>query len=229
MDFIGLIIGTIWMGLGIALKPSAIVIGIVISSRNDPWRRGLAYLGGWLTGLLVLLLIPSLYLHDLLRIPKDVARDHLPGYDMFRAALGVILLIAAAFTVFRGPLPDDELPDSRWTRMVESGTVFRVFGIGVILSAFSFRNLLLTAAAGSVIDQSNFEPLKLAIIVTVFLATASLGILLPLLLQRFGGVLAKAWLQKGTAWLTAHLGMVTGLMMALLGVLLLTRGLQGLL
>jgi threonine/homoserine/homoserine lactone efflux protein len=216
--------GTFWLGLGITLKPGAIVIGILIASRGDSWRRGLAYLLGWLCGLLALVILPSLYLHDLLRVPADVAREHFLRYDIFRAGLGVILLAAAVVALVKGPLPDDQIPESRWARLIETGGVLRTFGIGIFVSAVSLRNLVLLAAAGSVIDQADLNAFDLAIVVAVFVTVASLGILVPLLLQRFGGAWTKDRLQAVADWLTGHMGLITGVTMALLGAMLLSRG-----
>jgi threonine/homoserine/homoserine lactone efflux protein len=217
-----------WLGLGITLKPGSIIVAILISSREDSGRRGFAYFLGWLCGLLVLFIVPTLYLKDLLRLPASIAQEHVPRYDLFLAALGVILLLAAAVTVVWGPLPDDQIRESRWVRIIKSGNVLPIFGIGAFLSAVSLRNVVLMAAAGSVIDQSDFDPTELAIVVVIFMLIASLGILAPPLLQRFGGARAQTWLRTGGAWLTRHMAMFTGVIMALFGALLLTRGIQGL-
>jgi hypothetical protein len=220
---IGTIGDTIWMGLGIALNPIAIVISIFVANRDDPRRNGLALVLGWILGLAILVALPAFLLHEQFALPH--VKETLAGrFALFRAALGVLLLIAAAAAFARGPLPGDQPADPRWMRIVDSGGIGRMFGMGAFLSIVNFRNLVLLAAAASVIGQAALDDFGVLLVAILFIAIATLGVLLPLLVQLFGGEGSDAKLRAWANWLTQNMGMITGVIMALFGILLLTRG-----
>lgn len=226
---IGTITDTIWLGLGIALNPIAIVISILVANRADPRRNGLALVLGWILGLAILVALPAFFVHERFDVPNGV-RATLDGrFALFRAALGVLLLIAAAVAFARGPLPGDRAADPRWMRVIDSGGIGRVFGMGAFLSIVNFRNLVLLAAAASVIGQAALDGSGMFLVVILFVAIATLGVLLPLLIHLFGGEASEGQLRAWADWLTQHMGMITGVIMALFGILLLTRGIQGVL
>lgn len=224
---IGTIGDTLWIGLGIALNPIAIVLSVLIANRADPGRNGVAYVLGWLSGLAFLVALPALLLHDRFGL-KDSVHEAVDGrFALFRAALGVLLLIAAAVALVKGPLPGDQAADPRWVRLIDSGGVGRMFGMGAFVSVVNIRNLVLLAAAASVIGQANLEYISLALAVAIFVAIATLGVLIPLLLHLVGGEKADDWLRAVAGWLTRNMGQITGLIMALFGVIMLTREIQG--
>jgi hypothetical protein len=224
---IGTIGDTIWMGLGIALNPIAIVISILVANRAEPKRNGLALVLGWILGLAVLVALPAFFLYDRFTLPNGVQETLAGRFSLFRAVLGVLLLIAAAVAVARGPLPGDHAADPRWLRIIDRGGVGRMFGMGAFLSIVNFRNLVLLAAAASVIGQAALDDAGIFLMVALFVAIATLGVLIPLLIHLFGGEASESRLQAWADWLTRHMGMITGVIMALFGILLLTRGLQG--
>jgi hypothetical protein len=225
---IGTIGDTIWLGLGIALNPIAIVISILVANRDDPRRNGLALVLGWILGLAILVALPAFLLHEQFALPH--VKETLAGrFALFQAVLGVLLLIAAAVAFARGPLPGDKAADPRWMRIVDSGGIGRMFGMGAFLSIINFRNLVLLAAAVSMIGQAALDDFGVLLAVILFVAIATLGVLLPLLIHLVGGKASEAWLRGWAAWLTRHMGLITGVIMALFGALLLTRGIQGVL
>ena len=219
---IGTIGDLVWVGLGMALNPVAIVLSVLIANRDDPRRNGLAYVLGWLFGLGLLLVLPAFLLHDRFGL-HGVQGALLMRFSLFRAALGVLLLIAAGVALVRGPLPGDQAADPRWARIIDSGGVGRMFGMGAFVSIVNIRNLVLLAAAASLLGQADLDYLGLGLAAALFVTVATLGVLVPLLLHLFGGATMDARLQAGAVWLTRHMGLITGVIMALFGALLLTR------
>lgn len=225
---IGMLGDTLWIGLAIALNPVAIVISILIANRPDPRRNGVAYVLGWLCGLALLVALPAFVLHEHFGLRNSMPPAIGERFALFRAALGVLLLLAAVVALRRGPLPGDQPADPRWSRIIEGGGVGRVFGMGAFVSTVNFRNLVLLAAAASVIGQAQLDDPGVVLVVALFVTIATLGILVPLLAALFGGAAVDARLRAVADWLTRNMGLITGVMMALFGALLLTRGLQGL-
>ncbi len=213
----------IWIGLGMALNPVAIVLSVLIANRDDPRRNGAAYVLGWLFGLGLLVVLPAFVLHDRFGLQNGVQGALLMRFSLFRAALGVLLLIAAGVALVRGPLPGDQAADPRWARIIDSGGVGRMFGMGAFVSIVNVRNLVLLTAAASLLGLAYLDDLGLVLAAALFVTIATLGVLIPLLLHFVGGTAMDARLQAGALWLTRQMGLITGMIMALFGALLLTR------
>lgn len=224
---IGALGDTLWLGLGIALNPIAIVISILVANRDNPRRNGVAFVLGWILGLGILVAAPALLIHGQFSLPDGGRRALAERYAMLTAALGTLLLLAAAIALVRGPLPGDHAEDPRWARILDRGGIGRVFGMGAFLATVNFRNLVLLAAAASVIGQAQLGEVEVLLLVAIFVAVATLGVLLPLLIHLVEGERSEARLRGWADWLTRHMGLITGAIMALFGALLLTRGVQG--
>ena len=216
----------IWIGLGIALNPIAIVISILVVNRDNPRRNGLALVLGWILGLFVVVALPGLLLHDRFDFLAGGADRWAARFALFRAALGVLLLLAAAVAVARGPLPGDQPANPRWVSILDRGGAGHLFGMGAFLSIANVRNLVLLAAAASVIGQATVDTFGALLLVGLVVSIATLGVLVPLLIHLFGGESSEAPLTAWADWLTRHMGMITGVIMALFGALLLLRGIQ---
>jgi hypothetical protein len=218
------IVATIPLGLGIALNPIAVVAGILILRTTNPRGNGLAYVGGWLLGLALLVILTARLVQ--LQLGSRRGIPDLPAVVWI--ALGAGLLIAAAWRLWRGrPLPGEEPEPPRWLRVVDRAGLGQSLGTGLFLSTVSLRNIALLAAAAAVIGQSGLGFVELGLTVAAFLAISSLGILIPVLVRLFGGADADATLARWSAWLNAHMGTIAAVVMAVLGLFLLGRGLAG--
>ena len=218
------ILGTLPLGIGIALNPIAIIAGILILRTANARANGLAFAAGWLVGLALLVILPALFIQAQAGAERGAAVD-LPA--VIWIVIGVVLLLAAV-RAFRGrPLPGEEPDPPAWLRVIERAGPFHTLGIGLFLATVSLRNLALLAAAGGVIGQANLSLLELALTIAAFLAISSLGVLIPLLVRLFGGAGADAKLEAWSAWLGRYMATITAVVMALLGAYLLVRGLAG--
>ena len=84
---IGTLGDIIWIGLGMALNPVAIVLSVLIANRDDPRRNGAAYVLGWLFGLGLLVVLPAFVLHDRFGLQDGMRGALLVRFSLFRAAL----------------------------------------------------------------------------------------------------------------------------------------------
>jgi hypothetical protein len=218
------ILGTIPLGLGIALNPIAIVAGILILRTSRPRLNGLVFALGWVLGL-VLLVALSGRLVLLRRGSERIAGLDLPA--VLWVVIGAILLIAAARALRGRPLPGEEPGTPRWMRVIDTAGVVRIFGIGLLLAMFSVRNLVLLAAAAGVMDGADLGIVELALTAAVFVFVSSIGILVPLLVRLFGGEGADARLARWSDWLNRHMATITAGVMGVLGSYLVVRGLMG--
>jgi hypothetical protein len=102
-----------------------------------------------------------------------------------------------------------------------------MFGLGLFLATVSLRNLVLIAAAAGLLGQAQLAILELAPVVAVFVGLSSLGVLVPLFMHVAGGERADAALTRGGDWLIAHMGSITAIVMAILGIKFLLEGFGG--
>jgi hypothetical protein len=215
------IVGAIPLELGIALNPIAIVAGILILRTGNARRNGMAFVVGWILGLVLLVVLPALLVQDLVGVLRDSSYE-LPA--IIWLGLGALLLVAAAYSLRHRTLPGEQPAPPRWAGFLDRGGVFPPLGLGGFLATVSLRNLALLAAAVSVIGQATLSLPELAVTVAMFVAISSLGILIPLLVRMFGGEGADARLEQWSAWLTRHMGTMTAVVLALVGIYLLSRG-----
>lgn len=219
------IASTLPLALGIALNPVAVIAGILILRGPDSRRNGVAYLGGWILGLALLLAVAT----GLVQVQLGFGRgavSRLPS--IVWVASGAALLAAAAWRVVRGrPLPGAEPELPRPIRFLHRAGPAKALGAGTFLAAVSLRNLALIAAAAGAIGSGTLGFLERAIAVAVFVAAGSIGILAPVLLRVIGGDSADAVLAAWGAWLTRNMGMLTAVVMGVLGLYLLGKGLTG--
>lgn len=220
---------TLLLGLGIALNPLAIVITILIANRENARRNGAALTIGWVLGLVLLLALPALIIQTQINLPRHPGEWFDGRFAIFRAALGLLLLVAAAITLVKGPLPGEQPADPRWARLLDTGGPGRRFALGAFLSIVNVRNLILLAGAASLIGQARLAPLAELLVLALFIVIATLGLLVPLLVHQFGGEPGAAGLERCATWLTLHMKSISGVVMALFGALLLTNGVSGLL
>jgi hypothetical protein len=220
---------TLLLGLGIALNPLAIVITILIANREHARRNGTALTIGWVLGLVLLLALPALIIQTQITLPPHPGEWFDGRFAIFRAALGILLLVAAAVTLVNGPLPGEQPADPRWARLLDTGGPGRRFGLGAFLAIVNVRNLMLLAAAASLIGQARLAPLAELLVLAIFIVVATLGLLVPLLVHLYGGEAGAAWLERCASSLTRHMQSISGVVMALFGAILLTNGVAGVL
>lgn len=218
------ILGTMPLGLGIALNPIAIVAGILILRTARPRLNGLLFAVGWVLGLILLVALST----RIVLLQTRGARGALLNLPaIIWAAIGALLLLAALRAQRGRPLPGEKPVTPRWLRIIDRASPWRSLGIGFALAAVSFRNLALLAAAAGVIGQADLGAVELTLTAAAFIAVSSVGILLPLLVRLFGGGGADATLAAWSAWLNRNVATITAGVLGVLGSYLLVRGLMG--
>jgi len=215
------IVDTFPLALGIALNPPAIVVAILILRRTDALQRGIAFTTGWLLGFSLLLVLSTLAVQDLL---SNLRQSRSELFAIVWIGLGVLLLAAALLAVRPRRLPGEQPEPPRWTRIIDQGSILRMFGLGLFLATVSLRNLVLIAAAAGLLGQAQLPLFEHASVVAVFVGLSSLGVLVPLIMHVAGGARADAALTHGGDWLIAHMGSITAVVMVVLGIKFLLEG-----
>jgi hypothetical protein len=211
------------LGIGIALNPAAVIAIILILTRTRSSRTGGLFLAGWITGLLLLVILPSLVIMEGLRRLKG-ASAWLPGWSWF--LLGGLFLAAAFLSLQNRARELDLSHEPRWASLIARGTGTRIFGVGATLSLASLRNLVLLAAAVALISNASLGLSGVLVAAGIFLLASSLGVLAPLLVYLFGGAGAAARLEAGGSWLQRNLIWVKIIVLAAVGLGMFLHGIR---
>ena len=211
------------LGIGIALNPAAVIAIILILTRTRSSRTGGLFLAGWITGLLLLVILPSLVIMEGLRRLKG-ASAWLPGWAWL--LLGGAFLIAAFLSLQDRTRELDLSHEPRWAGLIANGSGGRIFGVGATLSVASLRNVVLLAAAVALISSASLGLSGLLMAAGIFLLASCLGVLAPLLVYLFGGTGAATRLEAGGAWLQANLIWMKIIVLAVVGAGMLLHGIR---
>jgi threonine/homoserine/homoserine lactone efflux protein len=148
--------------------------------------------------------------------------------SVVKLLLGLLLLLLAVRQWRSRPAPGREAELPAWMRAVDSFTAGRAFGLGALLSAVNPKNLALAISAAATIAQAGLSGGGSAAALAVFVVLASASIAVPVVFYLVGGSGAKATLDGWKAWLGANNATVMTVLLAVLGTVLLGKGIGGL-
>jgi hypothetical protein len=211
------------LGIGVALNPAAVIAIILILTRTRKARTGVLFLAGWITGLLLLVILPSLIIMEGLRRLMG-ASVWLPAWAWF--LLGGLFLAGAFLSLQDRARELDLSAEPRWAGLIANGGGGRIFSVGATLSLASLRNIVLLAAAVALISNASLGLSGALVAAGIFLLASSLGVLTPLLVYLFGGPLAATRLEAGGGWLQRNLVWVKIAVLAAVGAGMLLHGIR---
>lgn len=211
------------LGLGIALNPAAVIAIILILSGARSARTGYIFLAGWVTGLILLVVLPSLLIMEGLRRLLSTT-SLLPAWAW--VFIGCALLATALFSL-RDRAQEIEInAQPRWAGVIANGGSGRIFGFGATLSLASLRNVILLASAVALISSASLGLPGLLIAAAIFLLASSLGVLAPLLVYLFGGDRSTSLLETSGTWMQRNLIWLKIIILVAVGAGMLAHGLR---
>lgn len=211
----GSIIGDILTSaLGIALSPIALLaaVTLVISPRGN--AAALGFLGGWLLGVIVPVVVVSMLTGLLPESAPDTSR---PVAGTILLLLGALFLYLAAGEWRLRPMPGRAPVLPRWVAALDSMTVPQGLALGFGLAAASPKNITLGVAAGLTIGGVDFLLREVIVVILVFVVIAVSSMLIVVV----GGMLAvdvwrrplvefRDWLGRNSATVQVVLYLVLG-------------------
>lgn len=212
--------------LTIAISPVPIIAVILMLMSPRPRALGLAYLVGWLLGIVVAtgaftLLAGVLPEAEDSSAPKPVA-------VIIQIVLGVLLLLLAVKQWRSRPKNGAEAELPKWMQGINSMKPGVGLGLGFALEAVNPKNLLVAVAAGLAIGQRPFSTGATVVALLVFTLIAALTVLISVLLLLLMPAKAAEILEQIKAWLTANNTAIMMVLFVVLGGQLLGKGLGGL-
>lgn len=212
--------------LTIAISPVPIIAVILMLMSPRPRALGLAYLLGWLLGIVVATGIFTA-LAGVIPAAGESA-DPKPVVALIQLVLGLLLLLLAVKQWRSRPKAGDtpELP--KWMQGINTMKPGAGLGLGFILAALNPKNLLVAAAAGVLVGQRANNAGEIVASLSVFTIVAGLSVIAPVLIFLLMPAKASKMLDQTRQWLTMHNAAIMVVLFVVLGGQLVGKGLGGL-
>lgn len=203
------------LALGIAISPMPVVGAILMLLSPHAKATSVAFLFGWLAGILITLIAFTLVSSILPRSDPGQAR---PISGVIKIVLGVLLLLLAVRQFRSRPDASAEPALPKWMSALDTMTGSRGLLLGFALSALNPKNLLLGLSAGTVLGVAALplgQDVVSGVIFTV-IAASTVGVPIIAYLvapQAMAGPLRslREWLLRNNATVMAVLLLVLGL------------------
>lgn len=220
----GHVIGDILpFAIGIAISPVPIIAVIMMLFSERARQNGPAFLGGWIAGLAVVGVVV------LVVAGSAGASSGAPatGISWLKVGLGVLLLVLALQQWKKRPAEGEVAPLPAWMSTIDTLQPTRAAALGALLSAVNPKNLTLAVGAGLVIAGAGLDAISATISLIVFVALASISIIVPVAYYLIGGESAKQTMDGWKTWLGANNATVMTVLLLVLGVVLVGKGIGG--
>lgn len=218
----GSVIGDILTAaVGIALSPIPLVAAIALMLSPRSGAAGLGFLGGWLLGVIVPVVVTTSIVNIL---PESAGDDSMPIAGVLRLLLGALLISLAIEQWRLRPLPGRPGVLPRWMTATDDMTAPQGIALGFGLGALAPKNLALGIAAGLTIGGAQLNVRDTIVTVLIFVVIAISTVLITIVGYQMA---TDAW-QKPLAdlrtWLVRNGPTVLAVALLLLGVELLGEG-----
>jgi hypothetical protein len=162
--------------LGIAINPASIVAAILLLTSSQGHTKGLAYLFGWLIGLITLFFALVLLVNSASYKRFIISSDFASWITLL---IGLTLLLMAYIQWRQRPAADAKIIPFAWLRAIPRATSYMALGAGLFFCLFDVKNLLLMAATALIIGEANLPLDSSMVVILLFVAIATTGIAAP--------------------------------------------------
>jgi len=213
------------LAIGVAISVVPIIAVILMLMTPEARSNGLAFLAGWLLGLVVVggvvLAVAS---------GADVATEDGPStaVEVAKLVFGILFLLLALKQWRSRPAPGAEPSLPKWMNRIDRVTPGRAVGLGAALSGVNPKNLLLTASASAIVAQAGLSTGQEVGSLAIFVLLGSLGVLAPVGAYFALGSRAAGVLGDWRVWLAANNAAIMFVLFLVFGASLIGKGIGGL-
>lgn len=212
------------LALGIVISPVPVIAIIMMLSSGKALANALMFDLGWVLAMTALGAVGLAVLGG-----KNVAghKGAGPAADIADLVLGVLLLLLAArrWRSRRSGAPEKE---PRLLKSIDSLKPVTALAFGAALILLNPKNLMITISGIAQILQADPGTSASIVALVVFIAVATIGVLLPVLVYSLMPKRSASILGSWKTWLSAHDSVVMMYMLLVLGIFLLAKGIAGL-
>jgi hypothetical protein len=210
-------------GIGVAISPLVIIVIVLMLLSPRAVSNGLAFLAGWVAGLIVLGVI-------IFAVGGYGGAGSRHAYEGAIKIFFGLLLLAFAFHLWLRSRDPKNSGGSNWMSTVDTYGVLKSAGTGFFFAAIYPKNLIITAAAASEIAKSSSTGQEIGEYV-LFVVLGSVTVAGPILLYMVVGkridpqlTRLKAWLTTDSQMILIALMLVFGLKLSIQGIYMLAAG-----
>jgi threonine/homoserine/homoserine lactone efflux protein len=214
------------LAVGVAVSPIPIIAVILMLLAPRAGGTSAGFLFGWVVGIAG---ATTLFLLLAGTFDTDSGGEPSATVSWVKLGLGVLLLLLAAKQWQGRPGPGTEPALPTWMAAIDSFTAVKAAGLGLALSAVNPKNLLMCVAAGTTIAGGSLSGGQDAWAVAVFTLVAACTVAVPVAAYAVGRTRMAGPLESLHSWLTEHDHAVMATLLLVIGVVLIGKGLGGLL
>lgn len=221
----GQVIGDVLpLALGIAISPAPMIAVILMLLSAGSRMAPAAFLLGWVLGIGSVVTVTALVVG-----PLDGSSSGEPAVwvSVTKIVLGCAALLLAFRQWRQRPRSGEEPAPPRWLAAMESVTVGRALGLGVLLAAANPKNLTLCLSGGVTIGGA-LSGSEIVIPLVVFVVLASCTVAAPVVGDLVARTALQGPLDEMRGWLTANNTALMASLLLIIGTVLIGKGLGGL-
>ena len=222
-DVIGEIIP---LALAIAISPIPIIAVILLLFTDHPKPNAGAFVVGFYLGVAAFLgiMIAIASSQDLSNSGSGAST----GSFWIKILLGCLLFVGAYRQLQKRPGPDAEPEQPKWMAGIATFTAGKSFTTGLVVGAVNPKNIVVSLGAAMTISTAALGAGEDVATVVVYALVGSAGVAAPLLVAITLGDRSSAVLDSWKAWLTQNNAVVMAVLFAVIGGVLIGKGVSGL-
>ena len=208
--------------LGIAISPLPVIAVVLVlvtprASTNGPmfvlgWCLGIAIVGGLVLGLA----------SGVDASEGDEPASWVAWLNIFLGAL----LLALAFKQWQSRNADS--PEPAWMAALDSLPAWKALGLSALLASVNPKNLVLIIAGMSVIASEGLDTEEQIVALAVFIAIASIGMVVPVAIYFLMGSKSAAILDGVKVWMIRENSTIMAVLLLIIGANIVGKGIAGL-
>jgi len=209
--------------VGIAISPLPIIAVILMLMSPRSKQLGLGFLVGWFVGIFIATTVFTL-LAGVIPEP-DATGESQPVIGVIQVVLGLLLLLLAIKQWRSRPSEGEQAALPPWMSKIDSLRPLPAMGLAFALAAVNPKNLLMSAAAGTVIGRASADLATQLVTVAIFTVIAAMSVAVPVIFAVVAPLKAAAALTSLRTWLTANNATIMAVLLVMLGSQVLGKGL----
>jgi threonine/homoserine/homoserine lactone efflux protein len=204
----------------VAISPVPIIVVILMLFSKSAKVNSLSFLVGWIIGLLGAgLIVLALGISS-----SDGAPSSTSG--VIKILIGALFILLGIRQWRSRPQPGEQATTPGWMVAIDDFSAVKAFGVGVLLSGVSPKNLGLTIAAAASIGAGGLSSGDEIVVLVVFVLIASVTVAAPAVLNLILGSKAESTLTEMKEWLVANNATIMSVLFVVLGAKVLGGGIS---
>jgi arginine exporter protein ArgO len=209
------------LALVIAMSPLSIIPAVLVLHSPRPRPTGLAFLAGWVVGLVAL---TTLFVGISGLLGGGLGGKPPTWASLLRIVVGAALIVFGISRWLTRHSKPHQMPGTK--HITEAGPL-KAAVVGAALTVVNPKVLFVCAAAGLALGSSGLGH-GIWGAEAVFIALAASTVALPILGYAFSGDRLDPTLERVKAWMEKHNAALVAIILVIIGLLLLYKGIHGL-